>query len=164
MVTLNLTIDTVDVSVTVADPTITANAAGASYQWLDCNNSFAAITGETAQSFTATTNGDYAVEVIQNSCTDTSVCVTISTAGINEDKILNQISVYPNPTKGLINVDFGNLTNVNIKISTAMGQIVYKKENINVSDYQFELNEIPGIYFIEISSLHKKQNYKLIIN
>ena len=163
VVTLDLTIDTVDISVTVADPLITANASGALYQWSDCNNSFAIIAGETAQSFTATANGDYAVEVIQNSCVDTSACITISTVGINEAQILEQISIHPNPTTGLINVDLGNLTDVKIEVFTAMGQIVYKKENINTPDFQFELNEIPGIYFIEISSQNKSRKYKLII-
>ncbi len=163
VVTLDLTIDTVDISVIVADPSITANASGAAYQWLDCNNSFATIAGETAQSFTATANGDYAVEVIQNSCVDTSACITISTVGINEAQILNQISIYPNPTNGKINVDLGNLTNTTIKLYTLTGQIVYKKENITVPDFQFELSQIPGIYIIEISSQNKTQNYKLII-
>jgi len=65
VVTLNLIIDTVDISVSVADPSITANASGASYQWLDCDNNFTAIAGETAQSFTATANGNYAVEITQ---------------------------------------------------------------------------------------------------
>ncbi len=86
-----------------------------------------------------------------------------STGIETEERILNQISIYPNPTTGLINIDLDNLTDVKIEVYTAMGKIVYKKENINESDFQFELNEIPGIYFIEISSQHKKQNYKLII-
>ncbi len=80
-----------------------------------------------------------------------------------EDKILNQMSIYTNPTTGLINEDLGNLTDVKINVYYVMGSVVYKKKNINVSDFQFELNVKPGIYFIEISSQNKKKNYKLII-
>lgn len=163
IVSLNLTIDTVEISISVSDSTITANANGALYQWLDCNNNNAVISGATAQSFTANANGVYAVEITQNSCTDTSQCVTISTIGIAENNVLNQISIFPNPTTGIINVNFGDFNNVNVRISSTIGQIVFEKENINESDFRVELNVVPGIYLIEIFSHHMKQNYRILI-
>src|SRR5690606_13358728 len=54
IVTLNLTITTVDNSTTLNANTISANQNGATYRWLDCNNGNAVISGETAQSFTPT--------------------------------------------------------------------------------------------------------------
>ena len=36
------------------------------------------------------------------------------------------------------------------------------KENISSPTHQFKLNEAPGIYFIEVSSQGKKQQFKLI--
>ena len=54
----------------------------ATYQCLDCDNSMSIIAGETNQSLTALSNGNYAVEVTANCCTDTSACVTITTVGI----------------------------------------------------------------------------------
>jgi hypothetical protein len=47
-----------DVTVTNASGTLTANQAGATYQWIDCNNNNAPIAGATSQSFTPTTSGD----------------------------------------------------------------------------------------------------------
>ncbi len=152
VLTLNLTIDTVDISVTIADPTITANASGASYQWLDCNNSYAAITGETAQSFTATANGVYAVEVTQNSCVDTSACVTISTVGSNTSTPLSvrNIKVYPNPTTGKIYIEGESIETV--EIINPFGQIVEQyiiNDNKALIDFS---QQTKGIYFIRVST------------
>jgi hypothetical protein len=99
IITINLTIDTVDIGVSISGITLTANATGANYQWLDCNNAMAPISGEMSQSFVPTANGNYAVEVTQNGCIDTSACYAITTIGLVEDAKA-QISVYPNPTKG----------------------------------------------------------------
>ena len=162
VVTLNLTINNVDVGVTTINRIISANATGATYQWLDCNNNFAVINGETAQTFTATANGDYAVEVSQNGCTDTTVCVTISSLDINENLSFNDVYIIPNPTQGLVNIELGSLTDVDVKVYNVNGQLIYYAANINTSTHQFELNEVPGIYIVEVSSQEEKQHYKLI--
>ncbi len=162
IVTLNLTIDTVDVSLTTTDPSIMANASGASYQWLDCNNNYSVISGATVQSYTATANGDYAVEITQNNCTDTSLCVTISTVGISENPVFKGVSIYPNPTQDIVNINLGDLRNVSIKVFNVQNQLIYHKENINTLIYQFVLKEAPGVYFIELNAAGEKQQYKLI--
>jgi len=58
---------------------LTAVMSGASYQWLDCENNYAVINGETSQSYTPSMTGYYAVEISNtNSCgtidIDTSTC------------------------------------------------------------------------------------------
>ena len=65
---------TVPVSVTQTGSQLSADVAGATYQWIDCDNGNAAITGETAQTFDPTASGNYAVVVTLNGCTDTSAC------------------------------------------------------------------------------------------
>ncbi|MCH7535029.1 MAG: SBBP repeat-containing protein, partial [Bacteroidetes bacterium] len=109
---LKLCLNAPNVTVTITDPSITANATGASYQWLDCTNGYAIVSGETAQSFTASANGDYAVEVTTSGCTDTSVCITIFTVNIEENTLLNSASIFPNPNAGLVNVELGTLKGV----------------------------------------------------
>ena len=162
VVTLDLTINTVDATVTTTDPAITANATGASYQWLDCGNNYVDIAGETAQTFTASANGDYAVEVTINSCTDTSQCITISSfVGIAENTMFTGVSIFPNPNQGLVNIVLGNLKEVSIKVFNMTGQLIYHKENINASFHQFEFNKAPGVYIVEVSSQGEKQQYKL---
>ena len=163
LVTLDLTINTVNVGVTTNDPSITANVISASYQWLDCNNSNSIISGETSQTFTSASNGDFSVEITENGCTDTSSCITISTIGIGENLLFNQVSIYPNPSQGLINIDLGNLKDVSIKVFNITGQLIYKNENINTPVYQLEIKKSSGLYFIELSSNNESEKYKLLL-
>ncbi len=163
IVTLNLTINAIDVTVTTTGSSITANETGASYQWINCSNNNASIAGESSQSFTAAENGDYAVIVTKNGCTDTSACITISTVGIEENALFNNVSVFPNPNQGWVNINLGNLKEVSIKVFNTSGNLLYSRENIIDSIHQFELNETPGIYFIEISYQGEKHQYKLVL-
>jgi len=163
LVTLDLTMRTVDFNVSVIDEIISSNATGASYRWLDCNNNYDVISGETAQIYSAVENGDYAVEVIQNGCTDTSECITISAVVVIENTSINNVSVFPNPNKGMVNFEIGSLKEVTIKVFDLSGQLIYQKENICASIHQFNLNKAPGFYFIEVSSGAVKQEFKLIM-
>ena len=162
LVSLDLTINTVDVGVTTTDAKITANENGATYQWLDCNDNNSPIAGETAQSFTASANGDYAVEVTKDGCSDISACVSITSIGIADNSLLEQVAVYPNPTKGQVTVDLNQLKNATIKVFNASGQLVYEQQNINVGRYQFEFTEAPGIYTVEVSGQDAKRQFKLM--
>jgi hypothetical protein len=90
-----------DVSVSNNANTLTANQAGATYQWIDCNNNNAPISGATNQSFTPTTGGSYAVIVTLNGCSDTSSCQTVIITGIDVQALSKQVfSIYPNPNQG----------------------------------------------------------------
>jgi hypothetical protein len=150
--TLNLTINTVDVSTTVADPTITANASGASYQWIDCNNGNAIIPGATAQSFTATANGNYAVIVTAANCSDTSTCQVINSVGIDEMGASN-IEVYPNPTSGNVQIILGEAyQNTSVKLINALGQVILHKAYSSTDEITFEIEGASGVYFLEIES------------
>ncbi|MCH8330321.1 MAG: SBBP repeat-containing protein [Bacteroidetes bacterium] len=163
VVKLNLTIRTVDASVSVADPIITANTTlGWYYQWLDCDNGYSVINGETSRIFIAPVNGDYAVEVIAWDCIDTSTCITITSLGIQEKLLFNTITILPNPNQGMVTIDLGNLKEVSIKVFSVIGQLVYNKENINTSVNQFELNEPPGVYFFKISSGGETRHFKIV--
>lgn len=84
IVTLDLTMNTVDPSVTNTNLTLSANSSGLQYQWVDCNDNYNWINGETNQSFTPDQNGSYAVIVTGNACSDTSDCQTIATIGLDE--------------------------------------------------------------------------------
>jgi hypothetical protein len=77
----------VNLGVTQSGFTLTANQAGASYQWIDCANGDTAITGATSQSYVAILNGDYAVQVSLNSCIDTSSCINILGVGIEAEAV-----------------------------------------------------------------------------
>jgi len=126
IVTENITVNSVsDTSTSLNEATITANNASATYVWLDCDDNFAVIPGETSQSFTATAIGNYAVELTENGCVEVSECVTITTLSILENSFSKQISVYPNPTSGNLQIDLGEThQNIEIVVRNILGQQV----------------------------------------
>lgn len=72
--------------------------SGATYQWVDCSNGYAAVDGEVNQSFTPGASGSYAVIVTQNNCSDTSSCYPVLITDINELSHSPVVIVYPNPS------------------------------------------------------------------
>ena len=161
VITLNFSITTVDVTISANGNEITANAGGDSYQWLDCDNNYTSISGATSQTFTALSNGNYAVEITKTGCTDTSECIAITTIGLIEADV-NEITIFPNPTTGLVQLDLGNLQDVSVKVVDLTGKQVYRKDHLNKKMHQFELQAKAGIYILEISSLGAKQQYKIV--
>ncbi len=153
LVTLDLTINTVDTGTTTDGITITSNATGASYQWLDCDNSLALIPGETGQSFTPSSNGNYAVEVTMNACADTSSCIAITPVGVIENYFGNSLIVYPNPTNGNINIVLGTIyPSIITKILNANGMAISTKEYNNSGTINIDIEGESGYYFVEINA------------
>ena len=164
VMTINLTINTVsDLTTTTTGVSISANNTGATYQWLDCNNSFAIIPGENNQAFTATANGSYAVELTENSCVDTSACVAITTVGVIENAFGDALKVYPNPTDGEMSIDLGgNHTNASVIIRNALGQEVMRQSFNGSNILQLNVPGEVGIYFIEINADGKRATLKVL--
>jgi hypothetical protein len=141
----------VDTSVSRNLSTFTSNETGATYQWLNCDSNFMAISGVTNQSYTATTNGSYAVVVSKNGCTDTSACQIINNVGITNVGFGN-ISIYPNPTNGLFTIDMGSYDEaVNYTVSSIDGRIVTQKSNVTDNKIIIDLgNESKGVYLLKL--------------
>ena len=149
-VTVTLTIENViDVSTTTSGLTITANATGATYNWIDCSTGNSIVPSETGTNLTATANGDYAVVVTVGNCSDTSACVNINTVGINNHQnLINNINIYPNPAINKLTIENGNLKINNISILNLTGEIVKTTTvNTNIIDVS---NLTQGIYFLQI--------------
>lgn len=162
-ITIDLTIYTVDATVTVNDPSIYANASGAIYQWVDCDNNYAPIPGEYDQAFTADTNGNYAVIVTLNSCTDTSLCNQVTSIGFLENTFNTEIILFPNPTKGLINIDMGTkYENIAITISDLNGREIKNESVKNRQVFSIYFDEPAGVYLITITSDKENARIKLI--
>jgi len=165
IVTLNLTIINIDNSVTNNTPIITANQSGASYKWLDCDNGNVVIIGETSQNFTATVTGNYAVEITVGNCVDTSACENIVVVGIDEESTNFNVSIFPNPTNGLITINFndGVSQETNYTITSIEGKVITNQTNIVTNNVIIDLsNESKGVYFLKINSENNNAVYKLI--
>ncbi len=160
IVNTNLTIaSAIDITVVNAFLTLTANQTGASYIWLDCDNLYAPIAGATSQSFTATANGNYAVEITVGSCVDTSLCSPISEVGINE---LNEnvFSIFPNPTKDILYIN-GSDKNaaVHYILTSVTGNVIAEKTAEMNTNFSIDLSkEANGVYFLKLNDF----TYKVI--
>jgi hypothetical protein len=150
---LTLTINSLPINtITQSGNTLTADesTAGTTYQWLDCDNGNNPISGATNQTFTATANGQYAVEVTQNNCSDTSACVTISSVGLDEFYDEIKLVVYPNPSGGeyIITTKEGNSS---YTITDITGKIV-KQGVLSTINTQVDISqEAAGIYFLKVN-------------
>jgi hypothetical protein len=162
-ITIDLTISMIDVSVVVNESTITSNAAGANYQWVNCDNGFAIIMSETSQSYTATANGNYAVIVTQGPCSDTSSCVQITADGFASMQT-ESIFIYPNPMSDQLIIEIkGSTRNTSFEIFNSMGQVVTKGnlvEKIIVQTDYF----LPGVYLIKLENGQTFEFKKIIKN
>ena len=81
---------------------------------------------------------------------------------ISESIFNENMSIYPNPTSGVINLDFGNIKNIDLKVFNILGETVYQRKNITNTLYQFTLNQPSGIYFIQVNSQGKQHQIKLV--
>lgn len=155
IVLLNLTINSVtDNTISSSGATITANNDFSSYVWLDCNNNFSIISGQTNQSFTPTANGNYAVQLTQNGCVDTSACVSISSVGLIEVNFENEVNFYPNPTKENFKIECLNCIQKDFSVVSAEGKVVLKGKLENGQAIIDASKFKKGIYFVEVA--HEK--------
>jgi subtilisin-like proprotein convertase family protein len=160
------------VEVSVTNPVINTTATnnqnqlsaaqnGAVYQWINCINN-TSISGATTQSFTPAQNGQYAVIVTINNCSDTSTCLTVSTVGISENEL--NVLLYPNPTKGIVTLDFGQEQHIsNCTVTDAVGRIIVSETDLQLQQYVVDLSaESAGVYFLNLSVGTQTQVFKII--
>ena len=151
IVTLDLTINTVNNGILNNSPTLVANASSASYQWLDCDTDLL-VGGETSQSFTPLVNGNYAVIVSENRCMDTSSCEVVSNVSLSESKLPFAVIAYPNPNNGSFVVSGLTRPIERIELIDQIGrQISYEKESLGDDSIRVNLNNVEsGIVYLRI--------------
>ncbi len=152
LVTLDLTINKVsDITIFINGSTISANNSNAIYQWLDCDNNNTPISGATNQDFTATMNGNYAVELTENGCTDTSACVLITTVNLIENISADKFVLSPNPTTADFAIQFDDIQqNLNVRLFSVSGQLIIDKNFQNTNLIPLKIKHPTGVYLLEI--------------
>jgi uncharacterized repeat protein (TIGR01451 family) len=151
----DVNVTNINISVTAIGITLTAATEGAGYQWVDCNDGFNPLSGETNRFFTATVSGSYAVIINESGCSDTSDCYNIYIEGLNESYAENMLVIYPNPVKDKVYIEFSNPYNniiaevINLQGSTVLKQL-FSNEHIQI---EFDLTGLePDVYIIRLIS------------
>jgi hypothetical protein len=101
-------------------------------------------------------------------CTsDTATYDYVSTS--TTELLSNKMLVYPNPTEGILNIEFNNFDNrfTSLSIVNILGDEIYEEELDNtIIKYSKKLDLSKyshGIYFVKFSSIEEVLTKKLIL-
>jgi hypothetical protein len=141
---------------------------GTTFQWLDCNNGNAPISGAVNVQYTPTVSGSYAL-VVTDVCASTSTCTSILITGINENAVLNSITLQPNPAS-----TFFTLNNVadgtTVNVMDVTGKVVASTSSATVGNNADKTMTIEtdnlsnGIYIIQLKNNGAVAHKKLVIS
>jgi hypothetical protein len=171
-VTTQLIVNSADASVSVSSFTLTSNASPAIYQWINCDNGNTPIAGQTNQNFNVPADGNYAVIVTQNLCTDTSTCYNISFTGITENNFLSSVNFYPNPNTGAFTLDFCtdnvNVESLLLEIFNPLGKLIYMKQFLKTNtcikeSITFDSGLAEGVYILKMTLGNRTESRSLMI-
>ncbi|HOY30647.1 MAG TPA: T9SS type A sorting domain-containing protein [Bacteroidales bacterium] len=163
IITFNLTINTVDTSVLQNGITLTANASGVTWQWVDCDNAFAIIPGADGQSFIPSSNGNFAVVITDGPCSDTSSCHSITTYGIADRDPDIVLAVFPNPGNGEFTISSGIVAD-EIRITDILDREILRfKPEKNIVKVDIGSHG-KGFYMIRINYKDQQKIARIIVN
>ena len=144
VVILDLTIGELHPHVIQSGAVLICSESGGTYQWINCNSNLQ-IFGATSQSLTTVVNGSYAVIYTEGGCSDTSECVTISAAGMNE-QLFVPFLLYPNPNAGSFEIETEK--ELAITVFNASGQLIAEQQ-LTAGKNAIRLDDVEnGIYLL----------------
>ncbi|TAH42241.1 MAG: T9SS type A sorting domain-containing protein [Bacteroidetes bacterium] len=162
-VELTLTVTEPDITVSQSGKTLSAAGTAESYQWIDCNTN-QIIPNDTSRVFIALANGQYAVIVTENGCSDTSACYNVTTVGIATENFSSGISVYPTMVKSKTSVRFIESQKfVNIILMDISGREIHREKYSETNTLTLDLSICkPGNYFIQVESGEKNSIHRVV--
>jgi hypothetical protein len=159
--TLNLTVSSLDTTVQNAAGVLSATQTAAVYQWINCAT-LLPISGAVSQNFVPTLNGNYAVIIQFENCTDTSVCIEYASASIDQQEEI-EFSVSPNPSLGEIQLSFPTPFSGMIRFTDLQGKILYSQVSeaqslITINTRTFEA----GIILLNLSNANMNSTQRIL--
>ena len=116
---------------------------------------------------TASSNGTVIVTASANDASGVSgtktITISYQTVGIN-DLVFNNLSIFPNPTTGLINLDFIEtlypIAIGSVRIMSLSGKVI---KEFNADAKQLDISTLnTGIYFLEIANEERRSIIKIV--
>lgn len=96
---------------------------------------------------------------------DTTYTLYVNNVGIVTNAQEGILSIYPNPTNGLVFIDFGEICNTShVKINTISGQLIQEQKYSSTRLISLNLPEEPGVYLLEIIKENNKSEFVKVIN
>ena len=143
--------------------TITASTGYQSYSWDNgMSGQIISVSPTSDQLYTLTTidiNGCSAVA---------TVMIYVDSCNTSISESLANFSLYPNPSNGIVNIEFNNSDNSfdNIRVLNVLGEAVFeineisKNKNVKILDFS---NYTKGVYLVKIKTSNGVINRKLVI-
>lgn len=174
MIRLNLTMVSVETDIEETDSLLTSlnTSATATYQWLDCNDSFAPVVGETSPSISQNIPGEFALQITQGNCVDTSDCYRTNTyvdtngggggIGLEDYNALDDIVFQFDSYTGQGSISSPQSAMHYLVIYNMLGKQIYRQQVNNQSNIEFTLPEHTGIYIVEVQALTDRKQFKVL--
>lgn len=84
--------------------------------------------------------------------------------GINETKNAGGVSIYPNPSNGLVNLTVAKYANAKVQVINSVGKVVYN-ENISSAENKIDLTKFTnGLYIVTVTSPEFTYTEKITLN
>jgi PKD repeat protein len=153
-------------TITQAGSTLTSSAASGNQWYLNG----VPLTGETGQTYTFLTNGNYTVIATVAGCpSDSAAVVSVTNVGIDNDVNPYGLSVYPNPNDGHFTLSFfaPEKSSYKVEITNAIGQKVFFENLEDFSGaYLKQLSVVEfgqGVYTVSLTNSKNETVKKIIV-
>lgn len=152
-------------NITINGNVLTSSSSTGNQWYLNGN----LIAGATQQNYTAQQNGNYHVVVTNaNNCTAQSNTLAFTTVGIADLERVGVTSVYPNPTNGLLNIQFSdNQQDVQLEIYDVSGRVHIQKRVMTISQNSVETlnldNLTTGVYTLRILTNENQATFRIVV-
>jgi hypothetical protein len=85
-------------------------------------------------------------------------------SSVNDEDLKSGLSVYPNPSSGIINLGNENNIGYNFTVSNLVGQIVFDGKISSYSNQSIDLSQFSkGVYSIEFTNNSQTYSKKVVI-
>lgn len=151
-----------DATASYVNQSFEANNAnpGVTYQWVNCS-SWGILVGETNQQFFPTNNDEYAVFVTENNCMDTSACMSLLYASLDESP-WNGLNIHPNPANHRLRITLEeSIGDLELSIYELNGRLVLNQtlkgltNTINIEYLD------AGLYIVKLTNSETSFGYKV---
>ncbi len=89
---------------------------------------------------------------------------TNCTQALGSDAVnFENVSIFPNPTNGRLQMDLTGLKDVRFELKNSHGQLLNTRELTGGGLESIELNQPSGFYFVTLKTENASNNYKVLI-
>ena len=161
ILTIQLTIDTVNTNVRKEQRTLSANATEnvVWYNWTLCNQENNSLSNGSERMFTPEREGWYSLLIKQGNCVDTSECQFIGSASLDQN-----ITLGPNLTfyKVFVTLEY-NFDTISYIIHNAIGEKIEEMTYSSVDAFTIDMSQYAsGIYSLKVFDNSEEVTKKII--